>query len=139
MIVVIASVIYIRKHKYSSIRVFFKYIAIYIAVFALCKLLPVLVLFIYINNAGISIESYIATIFSCIWMSSGAIFFAARLCEPNIRSFLRDEIKIIIYKSKQFLLKCSFKGSDSINNSSILNSISAVQVLENFKLEVIST
>lgn len=137
MIVVIAAVIYIRTHENSSMRVFFKYIAIYITVFALCKLLPLLVFFMYTNHDGVSIESYIPTMFAYIWMSSGAIFFGARLCEPNIRNHLKDEIKILFYRSKQCLLKCSCTGSDSNSDSSSINSILAVQALENLKLEVI--
>lgn len=117
--------------------IYLKYICIYISVYAVFKLLPLLLFYIRARFDVDYINNYVRDIIACIWMVSGIIFFGVRLSEPIIRDFLKDEVRYFLTRAKRCLLKCTCVSPDYSVSSSTRNSLLATRAFEELNLEVI--
>jgi len=116
---------------------FLKYICIYIIVYSVFKLLPLLLYYIRATFDVAYINDYIKDIYLTAWMVSGIVFFAVRLSEPIIRDFLKDELRYLYNQVKRCLFSCTCAGPGYSINSNPRNSLLAARAFEELNLEVI--
>ena len=134
--VAVGAIVYVHNHESSPMSVFLKYIVIYISVFAIFKLLPIFVIYTYIYFDDTGLNKILGNTLGIMWISSGIVFFVARLSEPNIRDLLKDEVGALFIRSKHFLMRCTCKRSGYSRESRYLNSLLVVRAFEDLKLEV---
>lgn len=120
-------------NDYSPISRFLKHMVIYITSYTIIKIFPmfcVKIAEIYEDNNSLYVAYVISGIF---WYPSNLIFFLTRLCEPNIREFLKDKARYMAIRGKIWCYKLKDEEKRIVSNQGLL----ALEMFDQMKLEKI--
>lgn len=141
IVIIGISVHYVKTHEVSPVTRFLKYTTIYLSVFAGFRLLP----FILVNFMSGLVTDFNdniwITFLLLIWYTSGSAVFLARLYEPTIRYYIKDQVQILCTQLKHCRQRATIpaRSLHAVSTNSSQNSLLAIRIFDEVKLDILES